>query len=134
MAEREQSYARAFDLFPAGSRVLPIVPMPEGARNPMERHFLCWVVLSREVFVPTLFADPGQHALSLNAPAPGCTEDRAGGLVLDADCARAWYDFLWVYNPYGVPFTLPEPFTRAHEDGALTVWRCRKELATDEHR
>ena len=48
--------------------------------------------------------------------------------------AGQWYDFLWAYNPYGVPFTLPGSFTRVHEDGALTVWRCRKELATDEHR
>jgi hypothetical protein len=43
-----------------------------------------------------------------------------GGVTI---CAREGPDFLWVYNPYGVPFTPPASFTRVHEDGVVTVWR-----------
>jgi hypothetical protein len=123
MATREQTYARAFDLFHPGSRVLPFVPVPEGERKPVERHFVCWAVLSREVFVPTLLAHRGQFPLTLNAPAPGCARDGERGPVLDADCARECYDYLWVYNPHGVPFAAPESFTKVFEADALTVWR-----------
>jgi hypothetical protein len=123
LAARQQSYARAFDLFPPGSRVLPYVLAPEGRPSPALRQFPCWAVLSREVFVPTLFSDPAQHALALNAEDTECLERGPGGPVLDADCARRWYDFLWVYNPYAAPFAAPEHFTKVFEADALTVWR-----------
>jgi hypothetical protein len=134
MAARGEHYARAFELFPSGGRVLPVVLVPPGARQPIDRHFLCWAVLSRDVFVPTLFVDPGQHPLALNAPTPECVRQGPDGPVLDADCARENYDFLWVYNPYGVPFALSGSCTRVYEADALTVWRAPTELATDEHR
>ena len=70
-----------------------------------------------------LVSHPAQHALALNAEDTECLERGPGGPVLDADCARRWYDFLWVYNPYAAPFAAPEHFTKVFEADALTVWR-----------
>ncbi len=76
-------YAAAKNV-PAGSLILPILQVPANPKEvplgriivgcpyskfePVERHFPSLLVIKNQVFIPTLFSIPGQHALKVLPP------------------------------------------------------------------
>jgi len=108
VAGRLQSHIRALEVLPASARVLPVVHVPAQSKDYPEQHFVAWAVIQCGCFVPTLFADPGQHTLRIQQPAGSA------------------YDLLWVDNLDGKTIAIPEGSERLFAEGSLSVWRVNK--------
>jgi hypothetical protein len=111
-------------MLPEHSRVLPVVTTELVKTNP-EAHYLCWAVMEREIFVPTLFHLKDQHTLSLRAPGWLCARSADGSFDLRAELVRQEYDYVWVYNPDARVMHVPERFAKIYSDRGLTVWRVK---------
>lgn len=88
---------------PAGSLILPILQVPAQPKQiplgriivgcpyykfePVERHFPSLLVIKKQVFIPTLFSIPGQHALKVLPP--------WNEISVGSSNVPSMYEFLW---------------------------------------
>jgi hypothetical protein len=116
LSDRLRDHVRAMEVLPHSAHVLPVVLMPAKSKDFPEEHFAAWAVIQRGCFVPTLFADPGQHAL--REPQPVTPEKE-----LASPGVRERFPWLWIDNPEGKSLRIPEGYERVFSGGALSVWR-----------
>jgi hypothetical protein len=128
LSQRLEAHARAFTLLDPGSRVLPVVLLPEASIAWPESHFVCWSVPSRGCFVPILFSRPDQHTLRLEPPYAACDRGYADAYLgesftVEASSVRDCYDFVWLYNPAGKTVELPPCCEAIFTAQGLTLYR-----------
>ena len=120
-------YAKAFELIPQGSRVLPVVAMDYWGPKFPERSFYAWSIIERKIFYPDIFMAPGIHILhtSINCPRiqikdfdPSPIDLRSKGLL---DC----YDLIWLQIGNGRTVRIPEEFSCIYTDEQLSLWARR---------
>lgn len=108
MADRLEGHVRTLKRLPPGARVQPMVYVPAQSKDYPEQHFVAWAVIERGCFVPTLFADPGQHTLRIE------------------DSTPTRYDILWVDNPAGKTVAYPEGSKCQDISKPLSIWLLKK--------
>lgn len=119
--ERLKSAAISFNVFEPYSRVLPIILSPTAKEFP-EKHFLGWAVISKNIYMPTLFANHEQPLkLKLNCPILLMKTNNAW-TIEDAK-VRACYDYVWVYNPKFEQLILPLSYEQVYKTIDLSVYR-----------
>jgi hypothetical protein len=125
LAPRLDAEARAFAVLEPRSRVLPVVCLPAESKEYPERHFLAWAVIFREIYLPSLFADPTQQVLVLNTPCRFYPSVQASEVDVDAVVARECYDYIWVFNPAAKAVRIPSAFEQIYNADGVEVWRVR---------
>jgi hypothetical protein len=120
---RLQALARSFPHLPQRGRVLPVVLAPTGSKDHPEEHFLDWAVLTRQIYTPGLFADPGQHTLVRRGPVSVVARPSGEGYILPSEGVVGSFDVLWVYNPYGKHLKMPDEAEKTYEAGPVSIWR-----------
>ena len=123
---RLQRIAAAFQLFPAGSRIMPVAGPSAGftlAKSYPETGFVSWAIPLRGAYVPTLFAHRDQQPLELKLQLPICARLEDAEIVIDSRFAQAHYDFIWIFNPRRLPVRISPEFTNIFSEEDVTVWR-----------
>lgn len=130
MRDRLDDAAVSLESLDPGSRVVPVVLIPELSKDWPEGHFVCWSVVHRRTFVPTLFSAADQQPLVIREPYQSPRPDYMSVVGPDAKLPdKKWllenYDFVWVFNPLDRELSIPETFERVHQSGAVSLWRIR---------
>jgi hypothetical protein len=123
LSTRLSAHARAIDLLEPGSRVLPVILTPGLSKEQPEEHFLCWAVVARGAYVPTLFAYPDQQPLRLTLSCPVPVGVDGNVVTIPDEPVRRYYTQVWVYNPEDRPVSLPESWRQLHCAEGLTLWQ-----------
>jgi hypothetical protein len=123
LSDRLASHARAFPPIERGGRVLPAVLLPGTSKEFPEAHFLCWAVIQRGAFVPSLFAYKEQQPLKLTLSCPDPLERGPQGYTINERTAQQYFDYAWVYNPKGERLLIPSGWRRLYSANSLTLWQ-----------
>lgn len=128
LRDRLDVAAASFDHLEPGSRVQPVVFVPEFSKEWPECHFLCWTVVKRGTFVPTLFSAEDQQPLAIRSPYRDgiVAYTRIAGskaAVPSPELLRECFDFVWIVHPNRAAPPLPAGFTEAFSRDGVTVWR-----------
>jgi hypothetical protein len=124
---RLERIAGAFQLFPAGSRIMPLAGQSTGVKltkDYPETTFVSWAVPLRAAYDPTLFAHPDQQPLNLKLALPIYAKLEREEIVIDSESARAHYDFIWIFNPRKLPVRISPELTKVYSAEDVTVWRA----------
>ena len=127
LGERTAQMVRLFDNVPRGARLYPVTYAAEdfdtAKRDWALRHVVCYAVLTRDAYVPTVTAEPSQQPLV-----------RIGGLAYvdwTPGHGEVWrgYDYVWTYK---APRTLVSELGReaipiATAAGS-TLWRLQRRV------
>jgi hypothetical protein len=115
-------HAESFAAIDERSRVMRVMMAPFSKDYPA-RHFLAWILLSKNVLVSDLFAAPDQQPLAITWPTPSVARRQGPSTIID-ERAADHYDFLWVYNPVNKPLVVPDSFVCVYSDRGVSVWRA----------
>jgi hypothetical protein len=118
-----QAHAAGFACIEPESRVMSVTLWPTPAKEYPERHFLSWIILSKNVLVPTQFAGRDQTILRVLAPKPQYLSRHDGAAEIPDGPIRQHYDFVWVYNPAGQVLRMPDSFACVFSSSGVSVWR-----------
>lgn len=121
---------------PEGAKVYPIVKISD---EPNERkrelpsfHAVCYAVIDRRVYVPSLLAFAGHNPIRYTAPRVMYHADADSFAALDRvdwDKVFAEYDYLWCWRvPDDYRQFLAEHCRPRGKKGSGTLWRVRKSL------
>jgi hypothetical protein len=116
-------HAESFAAIEEHSRVMTVMMAPFSKEYP-GRHFLAWIVVSKNVLVSTLFSAPDQQPLAIACPTPSVVRRQTDRTVVDKRAAD-YYDYLWVYNPANKTLVVPEWFTCVYSEHGVSVWRTQ---------
>jgi hypothetical protein len=125
--DRLMEEAKGFDHIPPHSRIMPLILAPILSKEVPERHFLSWLAIYNEAFVPTLFQQRDQFTLHIHEETRVFAHQEAGMLWIDEEQTRAHYDFVWLYNPQDRPVRMPTSFTKIFSAGGATLWSVKGE-------
>lgn len=130
MRDRLDDASASFASLEPGSRVVPVVLVPEISKNWPEGHYVCWSVVHQRTFVPILFSAADQQPLVIREPYRSRSEEYLRLVGPEArlpavQSLREDYDFVWVFNPFEKALPMPESFQRVYQSGAVSVWRIR---------
>jgi hypothetical protein len=130
LRDRLDVAAASFDSLEPGGRVVPVVFVPELSKEWPECQFVCWSVVKRDTFVPTLFCADDQQPLAIREPYRGCVVPYTllvgpKARLPDVGLLRRCYDFVWIFHPNGPPPPMPEAFEGVFSRAGVSVWRVR---------
>jgi hypothetical protein len=125
LSRRLETQAQAFSLLEPGSRVLPVVLLPEESKDYPEKHFVSWAVIERQVYVSNLFSHSDQHTLRIVPPSQNYGRLVNNRFEIDEQKIRENFHYIWVFNPGGKTITIPPTFEQLFFQDSLTLWRVR---------
>ncbi len=130
---RLQEASLALEFLPVGARVLPVSLAPTPTKENPEEHYVSLAVITRQAYVPTLFAERDMQPLRLTGERslvdpfrrfPAVRQD-GEHYVLASEAEAARYDHLWVFNPEGMILTVPEAWEPLYFGERVALWRLR---------
>jgi hypothetical protein len=127
--------SRALTDMPRGSRVMPIVGPNAGytvRRDWPASNFSSWIVPLREGFDPSLYAFNDQQPLIVHRDTQIYAHFDGHQIIVDDEPTRSLYDYVYIYNPMGVPVQIPSQFDKIFERQGVTIWRTSGKTATKE--
>jgi hypothetical protein len=112
---------------PTGARVLVVTFSQDVSRFKNDVHVIAWAVPERQAMVSSLFAIPGQQLLSVSVNDMGPFAHFTGeSMEIDVERVRAAsFEYLWCFNPFGRPITVPPQWARVYSAGSITAWKIR---------
>jgi hypothetical protein len=125
LERRLQPLADAMAHIEPGSRVLPVLLVPDASKDYPERHFLAWAVPTKNIFYPGLFHYSDQQPLVFRAPVPVSILKRANGVEVEGEKTRECYDYVCVIRLSDKTVRLPTEFEPVFAADAVTLWRVR---------
>jgi len=120
---RLQEAARSLEVLPEGKKILPAVLIDAPSKTHPETHFVCMAVITRNAYVPTLFAFADQQPLRLTQNGKLPLRFENGILTLEPGAAE--YDYLWIYNPDRAELRLAADAVRIFSGQDIEVWRLK---------
>jgi hypothetical protein len=125
--------SKALAEMPRGSRVMPVVGPNAGytvRRDWPATHFVSWVVPLRDGFDPGLYAFNDQQPLTVHRDTQIYAHSDGHEIVVDDEPTRALYDYVYVYNPIGLPIRISSQFDKVFEYKDVTIWRVSTKAGT----
>ena len=80
-----------------------------------ENHFLCWAVMDKQIFVPSLFAFGDQQPLRFLTSCQEYAQKTPAGWTFAREKVRECYQYLWIYNPRKEVVSIPKSYELLHD-------------------